>query len=209
MSLEELREQNKKLTIEKALELFIKNGVDQTTVKDIATAAGLTERSVYRYFSSKADLVLATAFLFWERISARVEKLVSEKGYQGMSGIEQVDIMLRFYAGLYMENPDSVRFILNCETALYNAGIYADIQKRPPGRFEDSNSPMVRAIMAGLADGSISPDVDVKEIYYNAYDAILGTMQRQVMGSTLCDLDSGQRMAHLCDLFISAFQGKI
>ena len=209
MSLEELREQNKRLTVEKGLELFIKNGVDQTTVKDVATAAGLTERSVYRYFDSKAELILATAFLFWERIAKRVEELVSEKSYQGMTGIEQIDIMLRFYANLYMENPDSVRFILNCETALYNAGISPDIQRRPPGRFEDSNSPMVRAIQAGLADGSVSPDVDVKEIYYNAYDAILGTMQRQVMGSTLCDLDDGQRMAHLCDLFIGAFQGKI
>ena len=209
MSLEELREQNKQLTVEKGLELFIKNGVDQTTVKDVATAAGLTERSVYRYFENKAELVLAAAFLFWERIAKRVEELVSEKSYQGMTGIEQIDIMLRFYANLYMENPDSVRFILNCETALYNAGIDADIQKRPPGRFEDSNSPMVRAIKAGLADGSVSPDVDVKEIYYNAYDAILGTMQRQAMGSTACDLDDGQRMEHLCDLFIAAYQGKI
>ncbi len=209
MSLEELREQNKRLTIEKGLELFIKNGVDQTTVKDVAAAAGLTERSVYRYFDSKADLVLATAILFWERISKRVEQRVSEKGYQGMSGMEQIDIMLRFYAGLYMENPDYVRFILNCETALYNAGISADIQSRPPGLFEDSNSPLVRAIKTGLADGSVSPNADVKEIYYNAYDAILGTMQRQAMGSTLCDLDDGARMAHLCDLFIDAFQGKI
>jgi len=209
MSLEELREQNKRLTVEKGLELFIKNGVEQTTVRDVATAAGLTERSVYRYFSSKADLVLATAFLFWERIAKRVEERVNEKGYQGMTGIEQVDIMLRFYANLYLDNPDSVRFILSCETALYNAGVTTGIQSRPPGRFEDSDSPMVRAIRAGLADGSVSSDVDVKEIYYNSYDAILGTMQRQAMGSTTCDLDDGQRMEHLCDLFIAAYQGKI
>ncbi len=209
MSLEELRAQNKRLTVEKALELFIKNGVEQTTVRDIASAAGLTERSVYRYFDSKADLVLATAFLFWERTAERVETLVSEKGYQGMKGIEQIDIMLRFYASLYMENPDYVRYILNAETALYNAGLTAGIQTRPPGRFEDSNSPMVRAIHTGLADGSVSPDVDVKEVYYNSYDAILGTMQRQAMGSTDCDLEGGSRMAHLCDLFLAAYQGKI
>lgn len=209
MSLEELRAQNKQLTVEKALELFIKNGVEQTTIRDIAFASGLTERSVYRYFDSKADLIMATAFLFWGRTAERVEKLVSEKGYLGMTGIEQIDIMLRFYAGLYMENPDYVRYILNAETALYNAGLTTSIQSRPPGRFEDSNSPMVRAIQTGLADGSVSPEVDVKEIYYNAYDAILGTMQRQAMGSTACDLDNGRRMEHLCDLFISAFQGRV
>ena len=68
---------------------------------------------------------------------------------------------------------------------------------------------MVCAIRTGLADGSVSRDADVREIYYNTYDAILGTMQRQAMGSTVCDLDGGGRMEHLCDLFISAFQGKI
>ena len=56
MSLEELREQNKRLTVEKGLELFIKNGVEQTTVRDVATAAGLTERSVTAIFPARRTL---------------------------------------------------------------------------------------------------------------------------------------------------------
>ena len=36
---------------------------------------------------------------------------------------------------------------------------------------------MAKAIRKGLLDGSISPDVDVREIYYNSYDAILGIMR--------------------------------
>lgn len=209
MSLEELREQNKQSTIEKGLELFIQNGVEQTSVKDIAASAHLTERSVYRYFENKSELVLATAFLFWDRITGQLEKLVSRDAYQSMTGIEQIAFIFRFYADLYRENPDYVRYILGVETALYNAGITAGSQMRPPGRFEDSNSPMVRAIQTEIADGSVSPAADVKEIYYNAYDAILGTMQRQSMGATDCDLDRGRRMEHLCELFIAAYQGKI
>ena len=40
MSLEELREQNIRLVTDKALECFIKNGISNTKVSEIAAAAG-------------------------------------------------------------------------------------------------------------------------------------------------------------------------
>lgn len=55
MSLEEVRAQNIRLVTEKALDCFINNGIANTTVSDIAKASGLTERSVYRYFTTKSD----------------------------------------------------------------------------------------------------------------------------------------------------------
>jgi AcrR family transcriptional regulator len=40
-----------------AVELFIEKGFDETTVDDIAEAAGVSRRSFFRYFSSKNDLM--------------------------------------------------------------------------------------------------------------------------------------------------------
>ncbi|MBK4348555.1 mycofactocin system transcriptional regulator [Lacisediminihabitans changchengi] len=39
-----------------ALQLFIENGFEQTTVDDIAAAAGIGRRTLFRYFASKNDL---------------------------------------------------------------------------------------------------------------------------------------------------------
>lgn len=40
-----------------ALRLFEENGYERTSMEDIARAAGIARKSLYRYFSSKADLV--------------------------------------------------------------------------------------------------------------------------------------------------------
>jgi mycofactocin system transcriptional regulator len=40
-----------------ALDLFAAKGFDETTVEDIATAAGIGRRTLFRYFASKNDLV--------------------------------------------------------------------------------------------------------------------------------------------------------
>lgn len=69
---------------------------------------------------------------------------------------------------------------------------------------------MAKAIRKGLADGSISPEVDVKEIYYNSYDAILGIMQRLSIGGSPSarELDYDSRMLHLSEMFVKALSGK-
>lgn len=43
--------------IEEAIDLFVAQGYEQTTVEQIATAAGLSRRSFFRYFSSKDDVL--------------------------------------------------------------------------------------------------------------------------------------------------------
>lgn len=209
MSMETLREQNKNQVVRCALELFTKNGIEQTSIREIAQQVGLSDRSLYRYFPNKSDLVLATSYLFWEKMSEEVEQYVQCHSQPGISGLQQIALVLRFYSRLIIENPAAVRYVLDTELALYRANVTVQIHARPPGRYATTDSPMKRAIEAGLADGTVNPQVDVEEIYYNVYDAVLGTMQRQVLGSTDCDLSVEQRMEHLCQMFLAAFAGKI
>ena len=210
MSMEEKRDQNRRLVTEVALELFLEKGVDSVTTRDVAEKSGLTERSVYRYFYSRSDLVLATTFLFWDRLRARVELLESDAEYQKMSGIEQVSFLFDFYSTMFIDNPNDVRFILGAEMNLARESVIVDVTDRPPGSFED-DTPLANAIRTGLEDGTVSREADVRDLYYMFYDAVLGTMQRHVLEPIEEDEREEllRRMKHLCSMFISAFRGLI
>jgi AcrR family transcriptional regulator len=43
---------------EAALQLFVSRGYDATTIDDIAAAVGMSQRSVFRYFATKEDIVV-------------------------------------------------------------------------------------------------------------------------------------------------------
>lgn len=207
---EEQREKNIRLVTEKALDCFLENGIEKTKISDIAQLSGLTERSVFRYFETKADLVLAASLLYWNRVLERIDRMSHENSDGSTTGLEDAEKILICYSKLYRLDPQGMRFTLDAELTLHSAGRLHEIRNQPPEPYETSNGPMAKAIRKGLADGSISPEVDVKEIYYNSYDAILGIMQRLSIGGTPSarELDYDSRMLHLGEMFVKALSGK-
>lgn len=52
-----------------AQDLFLAQGFEDTTVEQIAAAAGMSKRTFFRYFASKDDLVIGKYDLFAERMA--------------------------------------------------------------------------------------------------------------------------------------------
>jgi hypothetical protein len=67
MSLEELRERNKKLVTEKALECFIESGIDKTKISDIARARGSRSAASTAISPPRPIIVIAASFLYWDK----------------------------------------------------------------------------------------------------------------------------------------------
>jgi AcrR family transcriptional regulator len=55
-----------------ALELYVERGFEQTTVADIAERAGLTERTFFRYFADKREVLFAGAGALQELLVSAV-----------------------------------------------------------------------------------------------------------------------------------------
>ena len=56
---ERKKRETKKRIMEAGIGLFIKNGIDQTTLEEIAVASGISRRTFFHYFDSKDDILLS------------------------------------------------------------------------------------------------------------------------------------------------------
>jgi AcrR family transcriptional regulator len=61
---EQLTEARRRQIIEAAASIFAQKGFHRATTKDIATAAGVSEGTIYNYFASKEDLLLSMMSTF-------------------------------------------------------------------------------------------------------------------------------------------------
>ena len=70
--------------LDMALDLFRRQGFDETTMRGIATAAGVSLGSTYYYFESKEDLVMAFYERAIEEMAPRIEAALT-----GANGFEE------------------------------------------------------------------------------------------------------------------------
>jgi len=83
---ERKREQTKQGLINAAVELFIANGYDETTIDDIVSAADVAKVTFYYYFKSKEEIILEIKENCIQEVLSRTETLLGEK-------ISAVDIL--------------------------------------------------------------------------------------------------------------------
>lgn len=177
MSRAEEKELNINRVIKIAQELFLKNGIANTSVNTIAREAGLAPMSVYRYFGTKDELVnrtwqdaLVTFYeVFMERYSRKAEGL--------KTGFERYTACMEAYFELYIEFPEWFKYTLEMFASASDKRISEtnDMKKVFWDYCErEIPIPALRALQEGQLDGSIKPDVNILEIYQvmlNAYTA--------------------------------------
>lgn len=65
--------------IDVARQLFAKNGVERTTMNDIAVASGKGRRTLYTYFCRKEDIYMAVIESELERLSDKLDEVASQR----------------------------------------------------------------------------------------------------------------------------------
>lgn len=104
-----------KYLVDVATKLFLKRGINDVTIKDIASEAEIGEATIYRHFAKKQNIVLASALTLKEKVF---------KGYfdlsKGKTGFEKVEIFYSSYLSISIFNIYLLVFI--CPSSDFNAG---------------------------------------------------------------------------------------
>jgi len=98
---ESIREESKTKIIAVALQLFSKKGFENTSISDIAKAAGISKGLTYNYFKSKDELLEATLLFILNNV---VEVL--EKGQHISDPFKRLEFFIRTNFDLLKKEPD-------------------------------------------------------------------------------------------------------
>lgn len=166
-----------------ARQAFARNGFEGTSIADIARAAGVSDGLVYRYFSSKRDLLNAVLTAFYERTMLDLEAIAARE-----APFEQRlhDIIHRHIEAFIVDTDACRLFISEVRTA-------ADYQGSPVQQLNRRyTSILVRIIESGIASGEVRPDIEMRLVRDVIFGAIEHRTWAAVNGRPL-DVDATAR----------------
>lgn len=83
-----------------ARRLVVQQGARRLSLTDVATLAGVSRPTVYRYFPTKEDLLTALGKLEYRRLNVAMQEAIS-----GVSGLERLEAAVDVVAAFLREQP--------------------------------------------------------------------------------------------------------
>lgn len=197
------RERNKKSVIFAAYRCYLRAGIEGATQKDIAREAGLTPRSVQRYFKDRDALLLAVTEYFLNRYNQYVQDYIWQNRRKDMNALDEVGLFLEAQKKIYLQNGGV--FLLMAELELY----FKRYKRRylfamPQLKKLDAMRPCLQDILRrGAAEGSlcISGDiVDLVELIVATYTGLFQHFNFKYLVETE---GSREKDIHMFDFYCS------
>ena len=200
-------EKRKQKMIEAAFACFSKKGMEAASIADIAAEAAFGEATVYRYFSNKETLALECGKWFWSMACDFLKKWSETPEFQGQSGLEQVESLIRRSFVFYRENREGFCLIHSLDGFLLSRRVEPE-QLLEYERAVDALRPcLCDAIEKGKRDGSIKEGTETQELYYALTTGIMSVMQKQAAAGNLLSsdriVDSDKKLEVFLELVIT------
>lgn len=190
-----------------AYQLFSQRGITPVTMPEIADASQVSRATLYRYFPSKPELVIAVGTWKWdEYIAAYVEALPQEAPGR-LTGAEHLRFYLDAFLDLYRNAPEILRFN-------YDFNSYLRYEADMPGRRDpyiamvDQLGERFHAIYeCGRQDGTIDTSVPEESMFSSSFHIMLAAVTRYAVGLVYVspNADPETELLMLEDLLFSKF----
>ena len=196
-----IRDAKRNFVIDTATDLFLERSVGAVTIKDIASASGLGEATIYRYFSGRGELLVACALKLQERVG---EKFLGDSYGSGYDRLE------RFYTA-YLETfesaPELYRFLSEFDAYCIGESVDLDEYADSIDRFKDA---FFASYRDGVADGSVKELSDPELFYYTTAHALISLCKKLASEGALirqdAALDRSAEVETLIEIILSSLR---
>ena len=172
----------RKRIMETGFNIFSERGIEAVTMPEVAEASGVSRATLYRYFPTKLDLVLAIGLETWaDYINYRME-LIAPETNANWTAAEFLGYFLDSFIDLYRHHRDLLRFNYDLNSfmrkesgAAQVIGIYQEIAVGVRAQFHD-------LFERGKKDGTIRTDLQEESMFSGPFHIMLAAITRYSVG---------------------------
>ena len=200
--------ERKQKIIETGFRLFSDRGIETVTLPEIARESGVGNATLYRYFNTKLDLVLAVTTWTWnEYIDSHNHTMTAEEIEQ-MTAAQYLRFFMDAFIDLYQNHKDLLRFNYSFNSFLrYEPG--SAEQRRPFVDMVENLEKMFHVLYErGRTDGTLNTEYSETMMFSSTFHIMLAAVTRYAVGLAYVPQGGGEpenELIMLEELLLSRF----
>ena len=198
----------REIVIETAFKLFAENKIEPVTMTVVADNCNMGVASIYRYFGTKKELVIAVAAKKWREYYSELQKYYKELNVDKMTAAQELEFYIDRYIDLYNENNDLLNFNANF-------GIYIGSEDTTKDEMRPYNSIIDKFVnrfhmlyKKAQDDKTIRTDISERSILYNIMYTMMSALSKystNIIHSADQDRNYEKEICQLKDMYLEYY----
>ena len=202
----EWKQEKYNLILEVGFKNFAEKGIEQVTMTEIAEASDVGRMTLFRYFPSKTELVIAISTWKWKEYITWHNNLLSAEEMEKLTGAEWLKFYIDSFLDLYRNHRDMLRFNYNFNSFLaYQKGTAE--QKLPYQKMTDALAAQFHELYErGRRDGTLNTDVPEHQMFSSIFHIMLAAITRYATWLAIVnESDPEGELVRLANMMIKEF----
>ncbi len=205
MTRAEERQLNYRTILTAAVDCFLAEGIDKTSVNDIAQVCGLTQMSIYRYFGTKQAIAVAVANHLLQEYLAEHRRRCEDAQRSKESGFDEFSRIVRAYIDTFEAHPDYIRFLQEMTSYSQREELTDQLDYMHFALLDSPlNKPAGDALKRGIADGSVRKEIDLLRVGQTLTNLLTGGVNYRILIDERTQIDILRHTAEMIIYYIKS-----
>ena len=192
--------------LDEGFKLIAEKGIGAVIMPEVAKASGISPATIFRYFPSKTEMIVAIATRKWREYIDWHNSLLTSVEMEKLTGAEYLKFFLDSFLELYRSHKDILRFNYDFNSFVRNAE-WTEEQKQPYIDMVTTLGKQFHELYErGMKDGTLKTDISEQTMFSSTFHIMLAAITRYAVGlAVVNESDPENELMMLANMMLSRF----
>ena len=201
--------EKKQRIMETGFRLFSEKGIESVSMPEIVAACGIPRASLYRYYATKTDLVIAIGAAQWMKYISARNAAMSQERAERITAAEYFRWYMDSFLDLYRNHSDILRFNYFFNSYIRGANVTEEQMLPYMNVIEELRKGFHGLYEKGMRDGTIKSGISEDSMLAMSFHIMLSAVTRYTIGLVYNrpkrGLDMEEELERLKEMMIREF----